>query len=535
MTKASKFLKGTLLLSAAGVIVKLLGAVYRIPIVSIIGDEGMSYYQTAYPIYSLLLTVSTTGLPVAVAKMISERVSLEDYINADRIFKFTAGIMIFLGAATAFSVFLFADKFSEFIKNPGVYYSLIALIPALLVSPVLSSFRGFFQGRQNMLPTAISQVSEQVGRVILGLFFAVILLPKGIAMAAGGASLGGSLGAVFGILTMIFYYLRRKPQTDKEILSSKHKRIFSNREIFRTLILIAVPITLGAAILPLTDSVDAMIFPSRLGACGFTLEEANKLHGNLKGMAQTLINFPLMFLYAVSVSLVPSISETVALEDDEKKKTLISSGFRLSSVFSFPCAAGLCALAFPIIHLLYAGVSISSQRSAGSLLSVSAFQLIFLGIIQTSAAILQGIGHPIVPAFNMLIGAAIKMILSYLLMGIREINIYGMSISSLVCFFVVALLDLRSVEKFSGVRVEKKEIFIKPLLASSVMGIAVFLINGLLNQVSSSRFMVFFTVIFGAVFYFAVLLLLKIFREEDFLILPKGEKVVERLKKAGLM
>lgn len=532
---SSKFIKGTLLLSVAGVIVKLLGALYRIPLVSIIGNEGMSYYQTAYPIYSLLLTISTTGLPVAVAKMISERTALEDYINADRIFKLTSKIMFFLGALTAILVYFFAEPLSEQIGNPKVYYALVALVPALFAAPILSSFRGFFQGRQNMLPTALSQITEQIARVILGLSLAVLFLPKGIEYAAGGASFGGSVGVVIGLLTVLWFYMRRRALTHSEIENSKHKRVFSTSEIIKTLMLIAIPITLGAAITPLTDSIDAMLFPKRLEVAGYSLKEANELHGNLKGMAQTLINFPLMFLYAISVSLVPAISEACAEDDAKRKGELIFSGLRLSSVISLPSAMGLFFLAFPIIHLLYGKVSMESQLSAASLLQVASFQLIFLGIIQATAATLQGAGQVVIPARNMLIGAGVKIILSYVLMGIPSINIYGMTISSLVCFMVVAFLNYKSLESVLVMKLGMREFSLKPFIASLTMGVVVYFIQKLIYGIYPSKYVVLISVLCGVIIYFILLIALKTFREEDFLILPKGEKIIKILKKRGLI
>lgn len=535
MSDHSKFIKGATILGISGIIVKLLGAVYRIPLIEMISNEGISYYQTAYPIYVLLLTVATTGLPVAIAKMISEKVTLGDHLNADRIFKTTSTLMIGFGALSAMSVFFFSDELVRWIKNENAYYSLIALVPALFVAPVLSALRGFFQGRQNMVPTAVSQIVEQLVRVFAGLSLAYLFLPRGLPQAAGGASLGGALGIVVAVMTMLFFYFKARKETVREIQASSTDKKMSVREILRELLYIALPITLGASIVPLIDSIDASLFSDRLQQAGFTNLQANELHGNLKGLAQTVINFPLVFLSAISVSLVPSIAVYNAKRDSEKKEDLIGSGLRFSSLISFPCTVGIFVLAHPIMNLLYSNQSPETLMSAGNLLRISSFQLIFLGVVQSMGAVLMGLGYPGTSALNMFVGAVIKVVLSYVLMAIPSVNIFGMVISSLICYVIAAVLDVYFVRRITKIRLNFNDILWKPLISSIFMGALVFVSYRGFGYFIGSKLSTLLSVVTGMTAYLIGLLFLKALKKEDLLMLPKGEKIYSTFREKGWM
>lgn len=535
MSDQSKFIKGAAILGVAGIIVKLLGAAYRIPLIGMISNEGISYYQTAYPIYVLLLTIATTGLPVAIAKMISERVTLGDHLNADRIFKTTSSLMIGFGTISAVLVFFFADELVRWIKNENAYYALIALVPALFAAPVLSALRGFFQGRQNMVPTAVSQIVEQLVRVFAGLSLAYVFLPKGLPKAAGGASLGGALGTVVAVITMLLFYFKVRKQTRQEIQASEAKNKMSIQQILRELLCIALPITLGASIVPLMDSIDVSLFSSRLQQAGFTILQANELHGNLKGLAQTVINFPLVFLGAISVSLVPSIAVYNAKRDSEKKENLINSGLRLSFLISLPCAVGIFVLAHPIMRLLYSKESAETLFSAGNLLRLASFQLIFLGVVQSMGAVLMGLGYPGTSALNMFAGALLKVFLSYFLMAIPSINIYGMVLSSLTCYVIAAILDLYFVLRITKIRLNFSDILWKPFISAVIMGVIVFFSYKAFGYILGSKIATLLSVMTGMITYLVGLLITRALKKEDLLMMPKGERIYSKFKQKGWM
>src|SRR5699024_8357501 len=441
MSKDNSFIKGAAILGIAGVIVKILGAIYRIPIVNIIKTEGMGYYQTAYPFYVLLLTISTSGFPVAIAKLVSERRAIGDYKGAFKVFKIALMGLFIGGTLTSLLVLLRADSIVRSLKNVNAYYALIGLVPALFFVPIMATFRGFFQGRQDMVPTAISQISEQLFRVLSGLLFTYLLLDKGIPMAAGGASFGGSVGGIIGTVSIYLMYLSKRKEITKEVNNSLVHEEYTAGNIVKDLLVIAIPITIGAAIAPIMDTIDAGLVLNRLQSIGYTEASSNELYGQLKGFAQTLINLPQVFSIAIAMSLVPAISNATARKRKDEINNLISSGIRMTLLIGLPSALGLLVLAKPIIGLLYYNNTVETIASTGEILQYLSLGVVFLTLVQALTAMLQGLGKPIIPVINLFIGAVFKLILTYILTAIPSINVKGAAISTVVAYGVAAILD----------------------------------------------------------------------------------------------
>lgn len=535
MTKKNNFLKGAAILGIAGVIVKILGAIYRLPLSNIIKSEGMGYYQTAYPLYTLLLTISTAGFPIAIAKLVSERRAIGDSKGANKVFKVALTGLVIGGLLTSLFVFFTADNIVEKLGNKNAYYALIALVPALFFTPIMSAFRGFFQGHQFMIPTALSQIMEQLFRVVSGLLLTYLLLDKGIPIAAGGASFGGSAGAIAGTFTMAFIYFYRRKEISKELEGSIYAEEYGVNHIIKDLLIIAIPITLGAAIVPIMDTIDVMIVLKRLQLIGYTEKQANDLYGNLKGMAQTLINLPQVFSIAISMSLVPAISDANARKKKNEMESIISSGIRITLLIGLPCALGLFVLARPIIELLYFNNDTATIINVSNSLSILSFSVIFLTIVQALSAILQGLGKPGVPAKNLLVGAMVKVILSYTLTVIPSINIYGAAISTVVAFGIAAILDLISVMNYAKIKLSIKDIFIKPFIASLGMAISAFVSYMFLMNIIGGKLATLISVLIGVIVYAILLVLTGSITEEDLSLLPKGDKIGKKLNRFKLI
>ena len=529
------FLKGAAILGIAGVIVKILGAFYRIPISNIIKTEGMGYYQTAYPLYVLLLTISTSGFPVAIAKLVSEKRALGDYRGAHKVFKVALAGLFICGILTSLFVFLSAENIVKALGNTNAYFSLIALVPALFFVPMMSAFRGYFQGRQSMGPTAISQISEQAFRVGSGLFLTYYLLDRGIPIAAGGASFGGSIGAISGTLAMVLIYLFKRKDIGKEIKMTEGYEEETTGKIVKDLLAIAIPITIGSAIAPIMDTIDAAIVMRRLQYVGFSEFQANDLYGQLKGLAQTLINLPQVFSMALAISLVPAISDAYARKKRGEMKSIISSGVRITLLIGLPCALGLFVLGKPIIRLLYFKNSLKALNSTGEILQYLSFGVIFLTLVQSLTAILQGLGNPIIPVRNLLIGAIAKTILTYILTGIPRINVKGAAISTVVAYLIASTLDLISVRKYAKMEFETGEVFVKPLISAIGMAIMAKLSHIALNSAIGDRLATVLAIIVGAVIYFLLLIRTGSITYEDFKLLPKGDKIAKTLVKLKLL
>lgn len=541
MSKNNSFIKGAAILGIAGGIVKILGAIYRLPLANIIGSEGMGYYQTAYPLYTLLLTISTAGFPVAIAKLVSEKRAIGDYNAAHRVFKVALTGLFMGGLLTSLFLYLLSDVIVERLGNPNAYYALISLVPALFFVPIMASFRGFFQGQQSMAPTALSQVIEQLFKVISGLFLTYYLLDRGTAVAAGGASFGGSVGAIFGTLTVIIIYIYRRRSMLDEMKTSIHTEEYKVNSIVKDLLIIAIPITIGSAIMPIMDTIDVAIVLKRLQFIGYTEAEANGLYGNLKGMAQTLINLPQVFSMAIAMSLVPAIAHTNAKKNKRELENIISSGIRMTLLIGLPAAIGLFVLSTPIISLLYYKNPIETILSVGDLLRTLSIGVIFLTLIQALSSILQGLGKPLIPAMNLFIGAIVKIILSYVLTAVPSININGAAISTVAAFVVAASLDLISVIKYTKIKLNIKDVFIRPLISAIGMGIAALVSYGLLFQVlvdkleNGAKIATVSSILIGALVYGILLILTGTITSEDLKFIPKGEKIRKGLDKFNLL
>lgn len=531
MSKNNSFLKGAAILGIAGVIVKILGAIYRVPLSNIIKSEGMGYYQTAYPFYALLLTISTAGFPIAIAKLVSERRAINDFRGAHKVFKVALAGLLIGSVLTSVFVFFAAETIVESLGNKNAYYSLIALVPALFFVPIMSAFRGFFQGNQSMAPTAISQIIEQFFRVTAGLFLTYYLLDRGIPMAAGGASFGGSVGAMFGTITMGFIYLYGRKKILKQVEESIDTKEYKVEHIIKDLLVIAIPITIGAAIAPIMDAIDVALVLKRLQSIGYTESMANDLYGNLKGMAQTLINLPQVFSIAIAMSLVPAISDANARRQKKEIESIISSGIRITLLIGLPSAFGLFVLSKPIIGLLYYKNPIETITNTGNILAILSIGVVFLTLVQSLSAILQGIGKPIVPAINLFIGAIAKVILTYTLTSIPSINIYGAAISTVVAYGIAAILDLISLKIHSKVKLSVKDIFVKPFLSALGMGISARLSYLTLMGITGEKLATIMAILIGATVYIILLVITGSITSEDLNLLPKGDKIAKKIEK----
>ncbi|MBQ2059260.1 MAG: polysaccharide biosynthesis protein, partial [Firmicutes bacterium] len=381
--KKRSFVGGAVILGAVGILIKALGAVFRIPLANIIGDDGMGYYQTAYPIYVLFLTIATAGIPTAVSRMVAERYAKDKPYEAYRVFRTSSKLLFATGLVSASILFFGAGAITSAIKEPDAIYCMRAIAPALIFVPLMGSYRGFFQGRQDMRPTATSQFVEQLFRVICGLALTVILLPKGLPMAAAGASFGATAGGFFGFLAMLVIYFRNKAGIEAEISTLDRTPDETTASIVKTIIFIAVPITIGASIMPIITSIDTALVKSRLMTLGYSSAEARALYGQLTGMAQPIINLPQVLTQAVSVSLVPVIASSYKRGDTEFMEENIVLSIRYAMMIAMPCAFGLMVMSTPIMLMLYPAQP-EAAVGAANCLEVLAIGVIFLSIVHAT-------------------------------------------------------------------------------------------------------------------------------------------------------
>ncbi|MDQ7794396.1 MAG: polysaccharide biosynthesis protein [bacterium] len=530
--KKQSFLQGAMILAIAGVISRVLGAVYRIPLTRIIGDEGIGLYQIAYPVYTTVLTVSTIGINVAISKLVAEHLARGRPDMAHRVFRISLVLMGGLGLLFSVLMFLGARGIAEGIAhNPAAYYAIVALAPAIFVVSLVSSLRGYFQGQQIMTPTAVSQVVEQLVRVAIVLFLAYYLLPGGVALAAGGATFGAAVGGVAALLVLLVIYWRHRAETAALVRGGKATGGPPTTSVVASILRLALPISLGGIVVPLMNLIDLVVVPSRLIGLGYTFAEATRLYGHLTGMALTLVNMPTVVTYALQASLVPAVSEAQAVGDRVAIRSRAAAGIRITLLMAIPAVAGLYLLATPIADLLFgfpeAGVPIAAM-SAG---------LLFLTLQQATSGVLQGLGRTDLPVRNLLVGAIVKLVTSWVLTGIPAFGIRGAALGTAAGFMVAASLNLAAVKNLTGAGISIREGVLKPVIATALMGLAtVALYRQGLSLLGRNGPATLLAIAGGIGVYGMVLLLLGGLRERDFELLPGvGPRLMRWLRSLGVL
>lgn len=529
MSKENKFIKGAAVLGIAGILVKALGAIFRIPLTNWIGADGMSYYGFAYTIYGVLLVLSTAGIPVAISRMVSERIAVGEHKNAHKVFKTAIGLMFVIGMISFFICFFGAEVITAKLGNPDAALAVKAIAPALLFVPLLSSFRGYFQGRQNMNPTAMSEITEQLVRVFVGLFAAYSLMKIGFKEAAAGASFGASAGAFGGLLIMVaIYFLNRKVIHRK--IDIHNKDVESTSIILKKIVAIAVPIIIGSEMMPIMTLIDTSIIMTRLQATGWTLAEAKSLYGLFSGFCNSLIAFPQIFTQAVAVSLVPTIAAMFKLGDKKKVQENIQLGYRMTMIMAFPCAVGLFVLAEPILLLLYSAQKASAIAAAPTLMVMSV-GVVFLAVTQTSVGVLQAIGRQTVPVKHLFLGCIGKVIVTYILVGIHAVNIKGAAIGTIIAYVVAMILNNRTIKQHTGVKFDYALTYLRPGIAAGAMGLVVFAVYKLTSGLIGNSIATLLGIMIGAIVYGILIFVVKAIDIEEVELLPGGKKLSRVIRK----
>lgn len=557
-------LKGTAILAAAALLSKLLGVVYRIPYQNITGDLGLYVYQQVYPLYSIILILATAGFPIAVSKLVAERLALGDPTGAKRIFNVSiwtlaaSGIIFFLG------LYLSAPFIAAFMEDDGLTLPLRSVSFALLIVPVMAAIRGYFQGYQNMLPTGVSQIAEQIIRVVTIIILSYWFMNQyGDEYLAGSGAVFGAVTGAFAALVVLLLFWRKvtsKPVAEVKELAEKHLEEKSQiateplgapdktqdletesfaqlkpMVLVKRILFIAIPICLGAMVLPLFQFVDSLTVPKVLIHSGVIAEDARQLKG-IFDRGQPLVQFAAFFATALSLALVPSISEAYAQKNHEQIRVRSDVALRLTLYLGLAASVGLAVLAIPVNIMLY-------KTTDGSLaLAVLAFTSIFSTLGIASAAILQGLGHVYLPARNLFIGVLVKLALNIILIPIW--GIVGAALATVLAYMVATIINLLNLRRLIAFKITFRNFFAKPLLAVGAMGLAVWLTTqGLLiateGLITSERLYYSFTaingVVIGALVYAVALLLFGAITRKEFLLIPKLNRLVPVLDKLKIL
>lgn len=530
------FVKMAAILAAAGLLVRVLGFLYRLPLTNMIGNRGNGIYSAGYYIYNFFLIMSSAGLPVAISKMISEKIAYGEYTNAKKIFKVSmlvsGGLSFLCALIMAIGTTLLRYYCETNNVTDSLWYRstwcLYSLSPTIFIVGIMAVYRGYFQGFNTTVPTAVSQLIEQIFNAFFSVYLAWLLVGYGVEFGAAGGTMGTGIGALAGLFILVFYYIKSKKSRNAIYADDKRNyRIEGNREIALNLAKIAIPIITGTAIFSMTNFVDMAMVDSRLAAAGFDAKKIEDLYGQLTGKYVTLSTLPVSISTAVATAVIPSIAASMARKEHKIVQSKVDTALRVTMMISIPAAAGLGALGRQILEMLF-----PRYPEGGVLITVGSFSVIFLALSQISTGVLQGIGKVKTPAYNALWGALTKIPVNYVLIAIPQINVVGAVISTTVCYIVCSVLNFRALVKATGVKPDYVGMLVKPGISAAAMSAgAIGSYYGIFALVPSNTFAVLAAILIAMMVYLAAMILVKGFKKEDLKMMPAGTKLIGLLEK----
>lgn len=552
-SKKQTFLHGAALLAIATAVVKVIGAFYKIPLKMIIGDIGFSYFSVSYQIYSVLLMVCTAGLPIAMSRMISQANTLNNYGQVRQVYRVSRQIFLFLGIGGSLLMCLLCKPLAIAMGYPDAWFAILCLGPCALLMCLMSAYRGYFQGQENMRPTSNSQMLEAVIKLLVGLSAAMVLMSmtQSQAYAAGGAILGVTISCLVSTL-----YLTRKFRVDYRQLPASGQPSGTSGTTAKELLAIAIPITIGSAGLHLLTAVETGVYTNRLvdliesnrytlplvgvlkeqlladGVAPAALSE--KIAASLNGIysfGQTIFNMPCAFIVPITISIIPAITAKLTLNQGAEVKSTEESAARVTALLSLPCSVGLVLLAGPVMALL-GGYSDARNPFATQIMALLGASIFPYAIIQYTNALLQAHGYAHVPVINMLSCGVVKLLVVYILAGNPYIGIMGAPIATLLCYGAIALMNLIAIRMMVPQKPRLLRNLLRPLAPAAIMGVAVFGARWLLTHFGfTSRLITCGVPIgVGVVVYFVMVVLLRSITAEDCRLLPKGDKIAKLLR-----
>lgn len=532
------FMSGVAVMTLSTAIVKIIGLLYKIPMLSYLGTEGMAFFNAAYDIYTMFYMISTAGLPVAVSIMISENRVRGNVRNIKRIYHVTLALFFIIGSAGMLSMMFGSELFSELIKIDEASYCIIAIAPTLFLICISSAMRGYFQGHQIMTPTAVSQVIEALGKLVIGLLMAAYALKKGysIPVVASFAVLGLTIGVAISMLYLLLTkFLFRITGKQSRITQDSGLLPENNSTILGNLIKLSIPITVSSSVMGLARLVDTALISSRLQHIGFAQSVANSFYGAYSTLVVPIYNLPPAIITGIALSLVPMLAAAIESKSKEKESMVLSSSLRICSLFAMPCSVGICLFSKPILELIFSGQH-EAIEIAYPLLSILGISVIFACLMTVTNAILQAYKQERKPIISMAVGAVVKIVFDYILIGIEEINIYGAPISTFLCNAAVMTMNFYFIRKYASSFDGIIKLFYRPLLASVIsIGASFGLYAFVVSRFGISKT---FTIVFiglAAMLYVLAAMIFKAVDGDDIKILPKGEKIYSLLHKMKLI
>lgn len=539
------FLVQGAILASAGIITKIIGVIYRIPLINIMGDQGQAYYGIAFEIYAIALLLTSYSLPLAVSKLVSARVAKGERRNAFRVFK--AALIFAITAGTAIGLVVFFG--SDFIAGKVMAmepskYALRVLAPCLLVVAVMGVIRGYFQGLGTMLPTAISQILEQIVNAVVSVVGASYLFEFGkkaaetkakeylpAAYGAAGGTLGTLCGAITGLLFLVFVFFAYRKIIKRQLRRDHSRYQESYSDIFTVLFYTITPVIISTAVYQSTKILDAGIFSNIMDVQGMAKEKYETLWGMYTGKFNTLVNVPLAIANAVGASVIPSLTAAVTSGNRKLVYSKIQLATRFTMIISIPSMVGCMVLARPVLDLLFSG----NNKVPALLLITGSVTIVFYALSTITNAMLQGVNRMTIPIRNAAISLVIHLVALFIMLVALKMNIFAVIGGTIVFSFSMCVLNQRALHREIGYKQEKMKTFVIPLMASIIMGVVALISQMILEIILPQKIATVLTLFVAVIVYGVALLLLGGLTEEEILAMPKGHLLVKVFKKLHLL
>ena len=528
--KKQSFMGGVTILAISTILVKICGALYKIPLNNILGEEGVTHFMSAYNIYTVLLTMSTAGLPLALSKLVSEADSTGRKNQMRRCFRAAMMLFVVIGAIGTIAMLFFTEQLAAWMNNSLAYWPIKALGVSVFCVSIMCAYRGYAQGRQNMVPTAVSQFIESFFKLLVGLPLAWWIIDQGfdLEIGAAGAIVGVSAGIILAMIYMVVNYARhREPRS---ICTDEPD---SYGHIIKRLLWLGIPITIGQAGMSFLNMLDQKIVMGQLqSVLGLAEERAAALYGQYT-FGMTLFNLPASFLPAVAMSLIPAISVAVARKDHREVNRVVSTSFRLIAMLAIPAGVGLSVLAGPILRLLYPAQQ-ATATAATYHLQILGITSIFVCIMLLTNSIMQAHDKVRIPIYTMVMGGIVKVVINYILVGDPDVNIKGAPIGTFVCYALIAVVNLILVWKLLQDKPNYLKIFLRPAIAAAAMGGVAWGVHGLAYRFIGGGYVrealcTFAAILAAVVVYLILVIAMRIITREDLAMIPHGDKLAQIL------
>lgn len=532
--KTQSFMYGILILIFSQALIKILGLIHTLYLTnkSGFGDIGNAIYASGYQIYSLLLTISSVGVPNAISKLVAEKVAIGNHRGAYKIFKVAFVVFAFIGLTGTLLLFIGAPTIAnEWLEIPESEMTLVALSPAIFFVAISSVMRGYFNGRKNLEITAKTQFIEQFFKTaftILLVELIAIYTNTSTKFMAAGANLATTLATFSSFSYLMLYYKHRKSEIAQEVKYTINYKYEKVSVILKNVLFVSIPMTISSILSSITKNIDAFTI-KRILSTYLPSKLAIEKYGILSGKIETLIALPLSFNMAFSTALIPTISGAIAKNDIDTVKNTSSFSILISILIGLPCTVGFCIFAQPILNLLY-----PNANQGSLLLQLASTSIVFSLLIQTTSSILQGLGKVFIPTFSLGIGVIIKLILNLILLRIPQINIYGASIASVCCHIVAFSIAFIALNKIIKLNLSFSNFILKPILANVIMGICSYFIFITLTGILAENLATIISILISVILYFISVIILRIFSKEELYLLPFGKNLYFFLQKLGI-